>query len=86
MAYGKREAQERELAFRVLSLMRRERLTLREAATRLDIAPRLVLRYLREALRRSVGGNYYAKPVDHYSRPLKFLTENCGRSAAIPQP
>jgi hypothetical protein len=75
MAYRNREAQERELAFSALSLMRREHLSLREAAGKLDIPPRLVLRYVRDALRRNVSGNYYAQPVDHLSRPLKFLTE-----------
>jgi hypothetical protein len=76
MAYTNREAQERELAFSALSLMRREHLSLREAAGKLDISPRLVLRYVRDALRRGVGGNYYAKRVDNLSRPLKFLTED----------
>jgi hypothetical protein len=75
MAYGKREAREREAVFSVLSLMRRKRLTLKEAAARLDIPPRLVLRYVRDALRQNVSGNYSAKPVDHLSRPMKFLTE-----------
>jgi len=75
MVYSKREARERQLAFSVLSLMRREHLSLREAARRLDVSPRLVLRYVRDALRRSVSGNYYAKPGDHVSRPMKFLTE-----------
>jgi|SRR5580700_12066115 hypothetical protein len=76
MAYKGREARNRELAFSVLSLMKRERLTLKQAAAHLDVPPALVLRYVRDGLRTDLSGNYRAKPVDHLSRPMKFLTED----------
>lgn len=66
---------EREQALSALSLMRREKLSLKEAAKKLDISPRIVLQHARGGLRRTITGNYYAKPVDEISRSMKFLTE-----------
>jgi hypothetical protein len=71
-----RQAREQELALSALSLMRREKLSLREAAKRLDISPSVVLRHVKDALRRSATGNYYAKPSDTLRRPpIRFFTE-----------
>jgi hypothetical protein len=67
---------EREQALSALSLMRREQLSLKEAARKLDISPNVVLRHAKDGLRRSVGGHYYAKPFDSISRPpMRFLTD-----------
>ena len=65
----------RELALATLSLMRREKLSLSEAAQRLGISPGLVQRYAGEGLRRGASGNYYARPSDNIPRSLSFLTE-----------
>src|SRR5215472_11184733 len=76
MASRYQAAREWEQSLAVLSLMRREKLSLKEAARRLDISQSVVLRYAKEALRRSISGNYYAKPFDNIRRPpIKFLTE-----------
>jgi hypothetical protein len=69
------EIREREQALSALSLMRREKLSLKEAANRLDISPSVVLRHAKDGLKRSISGNYYAKPSDNILRPIKFLTE-----------
>ncbi len=69
-----RDREAREQALSTLALMRREKLSLKDAAKRTDVSPRTVLQYVRDGLRRS-GGNYYAKPSDRISRSLNFLTD-----------
>src|SRR5260370_41660865 len=69
-----RDREAREQALSTLALMRREKLSLKDAAQRTDVSPRTVLQYVRDGLRRS-GGNYYAKRSDRISRSLNFLTD-----------
>src|SRR5260370_19490074 len=69
-----RDREAREQALSTLALMRREKLSLKDAAKRTDVSPRTVLQYVRDGLRRS-GGNYYAKRSDRISRSLNFLTD-----------
>jgi hypothetical protein len=69
------EAQSREQALAVVALMRREGLSLREAATRAGIDPRTVLRYVGSALeRQGQHGEYRATPHDQSPRSLHFIT------------
>jgi hypothetical protein len=69
------EAQSRELSLAVVALMRREGLSLREAASRVGIDPRTVLRYVGSALEREgPHGEYRATPHDQIPRTLHFIT------------
>jgi hypothetical protein len=72
---SRKETRELNESLSVLSLMRREGLSLKEAARRLDVPQRTVLRYVRDGLRRSVTGNYFARPSDNIRRRLKFLSD-----------
>jgi len=83
MAPRDRKALEREQALSTLALMRREKLSLKNAAKRTGVSPKSVLPYVREGLRRTIGGNYYAKPSDKLSRTLNFLTEQGIISIAV---
>jgi hypothetical protein len=61
--------------------MRREALSLQEAANRVGIDPRTVLRYVGSELRQDEpGGHYVATPYDHMPRTLHFFT----RAGTIP--
>ena len=69
------EAQSREQSLAVLALMRREGLSLQEAANRVGIDPRTVLRYVGSALEREgPHGQYHATPHDRIPRTLHFIT------------
>lgn len=69
------ETQSREQALAVLSLMRREGISLREAASKVGIDPRTVLRYVGSALKReSPHGEYRATLYDQIPRTLHFIT------------
>jgi hypothetical protein len=61
-------------AFEALSLMRRERLSLAEAADRAGTTPNAVIRHVGPALERSAGGRYRARPRDRLTRPIEVLT------------
>lgn len=69
------EEQSREQSLTVVALMRREGLSLQEAANRVGIDPRTVHRYVGSELRQDgPGGRYVATPYDHMPRTLHFIT------------
>ena len=71
---GERQADTRERALATLALMRREGMSLTEAARIQGISRRTVLENAQSALRRGRGGDYWARPYDHIRRTLNFLT------------
>jgi hypothetical protein len=63
----------RERALATLARMRREGIPLSKAARIEGISPRIVREYVRPALRRGRGGEYWAVPHDRIRRTLNFL-------------
>jgi hypothetical protein len=61
-------------ALHALGLMRRERLSLQQAALRADTTPAIVRRYAGSALERSPGGRYVARPADRLLVVMPALT------------
>lgn len=64
-----------ERAFAALALMRREGVSLREAAAAQNTSPRTVLRYVGSALRQqNAHGRFKPSPYDRFARTLNFVT------------
>jgi hypothetical protein len=61
-------------ALEVLGLMRRERLSLEEAAAQADTTPNAVLRHVGSALRRDASGRYVPTATDRLYRRMRVLT------------
>jgi hypothetical protein len=57
-----------------LALMRREGMSLAQAATRAGTTPNTVRRYAGTAIRKDSRGRYVAKPSDRLFRRMRFLT------------
>src|SRR5579864_7752915 len=66
--------QARDRALHALSLMRREKLSLAQAARRENTTPETVWKYAAPALLRTRGGRIGAKPADRFLRHLPIAT------------
>ena len=67
------EAQERERALGAIARMRRDKLSLRNAARASETTSDLVKKYVGSALRRNKSGRYRATLYDRIPRSLNFL-------------
>src|ERR1700686_3900616 len=69
-----REAEDRERALGALAKMRRDRISLRAAATAYETDPKTVRRFVGSALRQAKNGRYRAKRYDRIPRTINYLT------------
>lgn len=69
-----REAEERDRALAALATMRRDKASLRAAASAAEIDSATVKRYVGSALRKDQSGHYRASRYDRIPRTLNFLT------------
>lgn len=63
-----------ERALDALALMRRDRISLSQAATRAGTTRNTVRRYAGSAIRKDARGRYAARPSDRLIRRMRFLT------------
>jgi hypothetical protein len=64
-----------EKAAQVVSKMRAERISLRQAARDLGVRPETVLRWGKSGLKKTASGRYEAKRTDPMFRELQVVTE-----------